>query len=196
MAAIQQVLVAGSALRKTITRLTGYSGANQTWPVPLDFNINDNTIEVVSHAEHGQDSHNDDIDENHQDHFEPTQGSSGGYAKAVNVALTPGGTMTYRLRDYDAGSGATDACWANGGTLAASSVGIRGQAGGIVDAKGSVKVNGNSGIAVPPAEVQTVDTAAGNSAGYGGIGNDTLAGTIQPGNGGMIVITNNAAHGV
>lgn len=186
-------MVAPSALSRTVVALTTPSASNQTYSVPALFNTSDNKIEVVSQGASGQDSYDQEVDPCHSDHFPPTTGNSGGYAKKTNVALTPGGSMLYRVRDYDAGTGDSGACWANGATLAASSVGIRGQAGGTTNGKGDVLTDGNNPGPTPPAAVLTLNTAVGASAGYGGTGNDTGSGTIQPGTGGMVVVTNNAS---
>src|ERR1035437_2308628 len=65
--------------------------AGTTWVVPSDWNNASNTIEVIGGGAGGNASN-------------MTGGGAGGYAKSVNVALTPGATVSVQIGAGSAGS--------------------------------------------------------------------------------------------
>jgi hypothetical protein len=189
----------------TVVFITSTSSSDQSWPVPNDWNSLSNTVEVLSHGGNG-------FDGSPGPNNNPCSGGSGGgggqYAKKSNVTLTPGGTATYRLRSANSGSSDSQACWFNGTSLAGSSVGIRGQAGGTTNAIGDVKFaggvpgagdvgtgsrrgGGGGGAAGPNgAGVAGADGAAGGAGGAANNGvshtwNSTAGSAASPGAGGL-----------
>lgn len=108
----------GGSNAKSFTYLTTTSAGNQSWSVLPAWNISDNKLEIVSHGGNSGTAPGGG-------------GGGGGYSTRSNVSLTPGGTMTYRLRAGGSGTGDAGASWLNATTFAASSCGVRGAANGV-----------------------------------------------------------------
>lgn len=210
MSAATQIIASLTPLRKTVYDIITTSTSNQNWPVPNDFNIADNTIEVGSP---GGDGGLDGVADGGCSGGAGGIGGGGGYAKKNNVALTPGGVMVFHLPPHGAAvggfGGGVAGAWANGATQETSSAGINsgnnasngengssdgeggcsgggagsnGAAATTAGATGDTKVGGTGSS--PPAQVSAMGAYGnGGAANNGG----------QPG---IIRVTNNAVHGV
>jgi hypothetical protein len=138
----------GAGGPKTVTFLTTTSASNQTWSVPIDWNSSDNRIELISAGGNGGNgglgSRGGVCPPEDTCGGAGGGGGGGGYAGKDNIALTPSGSMTFRLR----AGGAQDSCFANGTLLSNASVGIadgsNGQ-GGTNASGGNNGGNGNGG---------------------------------------------------
>lgn len=185
------VLGSGGGLVKTIVNLTGTSTSNQTYsPVLATWNSSENTAECGSHGGKGGNASGPGCGG-----IDGAGGGagSGGKAFKTNMSLTGGGSMTYHLQAGNSGTGTGQACWANGATLAASTVGICGGADGgnglasFLHTVCCVCECNNGGDGGPGLGASTVgakgdSTTAGND-GVGGSGGSAPGGSIA-GNGG------------
>jgi hypothetical protein len=152
---------------RSVVFLNATSASNQTWTVLADWNSSDNYVDVVSHGGAGQSGPG------------PRGGAGGGFARAVNITLTPSGSALYRVRAGNSGAGTSNASWFGGSTLSGSSVGIQGGASGddggagasTTSAVGDIKRaggNGGAGVNYDPGEEDDDQDAGGGGGGPAG----------------------------
>lgn len=202
-------IIAGSGLTKTVVFLTTTSGSNQTWDVLADWNSADNLVEVIASGGSGGARRGAN---NTNEAALATGGSGAGYSAQTNVALTPSGSMTYRLPAGGASAAATSSnttvagnngadAWANGTTLAGSSVGAKGGLGGTAgtvaqsaipggaaaDGVGNTKTNGGGAGSVALGASTNIRASGGGGAGGptsdGGTSGDSPGAGIRTGGG-------------
>lgn len=152
---------------------------NASWPVPVDWNSSSNTIECLGGGGGGT---------------RAGGGAGGGYARAVNVTLTPGGTANATVGA--AGSGASSgtggtggttsfgsACSATGGTggIDGTSTGAGGTGG--TGVTGSTLRSGGNGGNYGPAQVGVWYWAGGGGGGAAGFSGNGSAGAAGNGAG-------------
>lgn len=182
-------IVGWSGFQKTVEFLTSTSASDQTYNVAEDFNVADNYVGVVSAGSHGSSGQGANTGSG-------GGGGGGGFAAKSNISLTPGGAAPYRLRAANTGSGTGSACWFNGTSLAASSVGVQcaantasvpnGKAGAVTtSAVGDVTNAGGDGGNGTTGSGDRGGGGGGGAAGPDGVGaNGQNASGATPGNGG------------
>lgn len=168
---------------RTVTFIITTSGSDQDYTVPTDWTSSNNSVEIVSAGgTGGNDGASGDCPGG-----SGGSGGGGGYARKNDITLTGGAIAKFRLRAGGVGTGVATACWFNGTSLAASSVGIQSGGNGGVGGNGSNFDpcchcnNGGGGIAGVGAPTAS---GVGDELSAGGAGVDGIEGGGTSGGGG------------
>jgi uncharacterized repeat protein (TIGR01451 family) len=158
-----------------------YLTSGTSWTVPSNWNASNNTIEVIGGGGGGSAAV-----------LNTSAGAGGGggaYSKIANLALTPGGSVTYQVGAAGAASSAGGDTWFNGASLAAASVGAKGGGG----AAGTTA--GGGGAATSGVGTTKFSGGNGGSGGGGGGGGGGAAGPNGAGGNGATNATGTLGGG-
>jgi hypothetical protein len=182
-------------LVKTVVFLTTTNAADQSWSVLDDWNSADNNVEVIAPGGSGGGRRGGTSSSTNSN---ASGGGGGAYSGQTNITLTPSGSATYRLPAGGAshnvsglgtatpGNTGADA-WFNSTSLAGSSVGAKGGAGGSAatnSATGAAGGAAGSGIGATKTSGGGSATSANSGAGAsggGGAGGPTSNGVSSSG---------------
>jgi Salmonella virulence plasmid 65kDa B protein/Insecticide toxin TcdB middle/N-terminal region/FG-GAP-like repeat len=142
-----------------------YLTSGTTWTVPSNWNSSNNTIEVIGGGGGGSAAV--------LNASAGAGGGGGGYSKIANLALTPGGSVTYQVGTAGGVASAGGDTWFNGASLAAASVGAKGGGGASATTAGA---GGAATSGVGTTKFTGGNGGAGNSGGAGGGGGGGAAG--------------------
>lgn len=156
----EEMLASGVILLVNVV-LLGTTGGVFTWTVPASWNDANNSIEVIGGGGGGAVTNNEG----------GKGGGGGGYSKIVNLDLTPGASVSYRVGSGGPSNVDGSDTWFNGANLAASSVGAKGGQAGIFKTSGGQGGQASAGIG-------TTKTSGGNG------GNGAPKGADRAGGGG------------